>query len=147
MSYFTKALVNLYRTYRILQALVFLYSIPSTFSHCAVHRKGCGNSFPTGVRTDEQIIILTFHRNSISSLSKPMPESGGLRVVVASILTSARAGAYCKSYLGHITMMDGINKNTKTGNQAWRKKPSKFAPKSRLGCKTCKYALTLCIAT
>lgn len=23
---------------------------------------------------------------------------------------------------------------------AWRKKPRRFAPKSRLGCKTCKYA-------
>jgi hypothetical protein len=30
------------------------------------------------------------------------------------------------------------NENTKTTNYAWRKKPRKFAPKSRLGCKTCK---------
>ncbi|KAJ2995080.1 hypothetical protein NUW58_g1372 [Xylaria curta] len=29
------------------------------------------------------------------------------------------------------------NENTKTANQAWRKKPRKFAPKSRLGCRTC----------
>lgn len=41
-------------------------------------------------------------------------------------------------------MADGMNnKNTETDNQAWRKKPRKFAPKSRLGCKTCKYVLTL----
>lgn len=32
-------------------------------------------------------------------------------------------------------MMDG----KKTDSQAWRRKPRKFAPKSRLGCKTCKY--------
>ncbi|KAK7428993.1 hypothetical protein QQZ08_004400 [Neonectria magnoliae] len=29
------------------------------------------------------------------------------------------------------------NENTKTANQAWRKKSRKFAPKSRLGCRTC----------
>ncbi|KAE8140404.1 hypothetical protein BDV38DRAFT_290132 [Aspergillus pseudotamarii] len=41
--------------------------------------------------------------------------------------------------------MDGVkNKNTKTGNQAWRKKPRKFAPKSRLGCKTCKIRRVKC---
>lgn len=39
------------------------------------------------------------------------------------------------------------DKETKTGNQAWRRKPRKFAPKSRLGCKTCKCVLTLRIAT
>ncbi|KAF7117678.1 hypothetical protein CNMCM5793_006801 [Aspergillus hiratsukae] len=33
--------------------------------------------------------------------------------------------------------MDEIKENTKTANQAWRRKPRKFAPKSRLGCKTC----------
>ncbi|OKO95193.1 hypothetical protein PENSUB_11272 [Penicillium subrubescens] len=44
--------------------------------------------------------------------------------------------------------MDGVkNKNIKMGNQAWRKKPRKFAPKSKLGCKTCKYVVTLHIAT
>jgi hypothetical protein len=31
-----------------------------------------------------------------------------------------------------------IDKDTKMANQAWRKKPRQFAPKSRLGCKTCK---------
>ncbi|KUM57407.1 hypothetical protein ACN42_g9777 [Penicillium freii] len=42
-------------------------------------------------------------------------------------------------------MMDGTkNKNTKTGNQAWRRKPRKFAPKSRLGCKTCKIRRVKC---
>ncbi|KAB8231397.1 Zn(II)2Cys6 transcription factor [Aspergillus alliaceus] len=41
--------------------------------------------------------------------------------------------------------MDGMkNKNTKTGNQAWRRKPRKFAPKSRLGCKTCKIRRVKC---
>ncbi|RAK75445.1 Zn(II)2Cys6 transcription factor domain-containing protein [Aspergillus fijiensis CBS 313.89] len=34
--------------------------------------------------------------------------------------------------------------NTKAGNQAWRKKPRKFAPKSRLGCKTCKIRRIKC---
>ncbi|KAI0971269.1 hypothetical protein F4678DRAFT_98987 [Xylaria arbuscula] len=36
------------------------------------------------------------------------------------------------------------NENTKTVNQAWRKKPRKFAPKSRLGCKTCKIRRIKC---
>ncbi|KAK4461504.1 hypothetical protein QBC42DRAFT_203560 [Cladorrhinum samala] len=34
--------------------------------------------------------------------------------------------------------------NTKTANQAWRKRPRKFAPKSRLGCKTCKIRRVKC---
>ncbi|KAJ5170205.1 uncharacterized protein N7500_002988 [Penicillium coprophilum] len=35
-------------------------------------------------------------------------------------------------------MMDEIkNVNTKTANQAWRRKPRQFAPKSRLGCRIC----------
>ncbi|KAF7183975.1 hypothetical protein CNMCM7691_004465 [Aspergillus felis] len=33
--------------------------------------------------------------------------------------------------------MDEVKENTKRANQAWRRKPRKFAPKSRLGCKTC----------
>ncbi|EAW24662.1 uncharacterized protein NFIA_101460 [Aspergillus fischeri NRRL 181] len=33
--------------------------------------------------------------------------------------------------------MDEIKENTKTASQAWRRKPRKFAPKSRLGCRTC----------
>ncbi|KAI1148896.1 hypothetical protein F4825DRAFT_432449 [Nemania diffusa] len=41
--------------------------------------------------------------------------------------------------------MDEIkDDNTKTANQAWRKKPRKFAPKSRLGCKTCKIRRIKC---
>ncbi|KAJ5171732.1 hypothetical protein N7492_004325 [Penicillium capsulatum] len=40
--------------------------------------------------------------------------------------------------------MDVKNKSTKTGNQAWRKKPRQFAPKSRLGCKTCKIRRVKC---
>ncbi|KAL3471867.1 hypothetical protein BJX99DRAFT_250070 [Aspergillus californicus] len=41
--------------------------------------------------------------------------------------------------------MDEIkNKNIKVANQAWRKKPRKFAPKSRLGCKTCKIRRVKC---
>ncbi|KAI9035597.1 Zn(II)2Cys6 transcription factor domain-containing protein [Aspergillus affinis] len=36
------------------------------------------------------------------------------------------------------------NKNTKTDNQAWRRKPRRFAPKSRLGCKTCKIRRVKC---
>ncbi|KAI0447473.1 hypothetical protein F4803DRAFT_324818 [Xylaria telfairii] len=41
--------------------------------------------------------------------------------------------------------MDEIkNENTKAANQAWRKKPRKFAPKSRLGCKTCKIRRIKC---
>ncbi|PYH92819.1 hypothetical protein BO71DRAFT_485116 [Aspergillus ellipticus CBS 707.79] len=34
--------------------------------------------------------------------------------------------------------------DTKTANQAWRKKPRKFSPKSRLGCKTCKIRRVKC---
>ncbi|KAL5357718.1 hypothetical protein BJX96DRAFT_23601 [Aspergillus floccosus] len=30
------------------------------------------------------------------------------------------------------------NENTKSARQAWRRRPRRFAPKSRLGCKTCK---------
>ncbi|GIJ83183.1 hypothetical protein Asppvi_001702 [Aspergillus pseudoviridinutans] len=33
--------------------------------------------------------------------------------------------------------MDEVKENTKRANQAWRRKPRKFAPKSRLGCRTC----------
>ncbi|UKZ96200.1 uncharacterized protein TrAFT101_011002 [Trichoderma asperellum] len=41
--------------------------------------------------------------------------------------------------------MSGIAKeNTKAANQAWRRKPRKFAPKSRLGCKTCKIRRIKC---
>ncbi|KAF3057553.1 hypothetical protein CFAM422_012376 [Trichoderma lentiforme] len=41
--------------------------------------------------------------------------------------------------------MDEIkNKSTKAANQAWRSKPRKFAPKSRLGCKTCKIRRIKC---
>ncbi|KAH7000605.1 hypothetical protein EDB80DRAFT_649776 [Ilyonectria destructans] len=41
--------------------------------------------------------------------------------------------------------MDEIkNENTKTANQAWRRKPRKFAPKSRRGCKTCKIRRVKC---
>ncbi|KZL81593.1 c6 transcription [Colletotrichum incanum] len=36
------------------------------------------------------------------------------------------------------------NENTKAANQAWRRKPRKFAPKSRLGCKTCKIRRVKC---
>ncbi|KAI1743287.1 hypothetical protein F4680DRAFT_409694 [Xylaria scruposa] len=36
------------------------------------------------------------------------------------------------------------NENAKTANQAWRRKPRKFAPKSRLGCKTCKIRRIKC---
>ena len=36
-------------------------------------------------------------------------------------------------------MAETEDDNTKkANNQAWRKKPRNFAPKSRLGCKTCK---------
>ncbi|KEY64531.1 hypothetical protein S7711_03598 [Stachybotrys chartarum IBT 7711] len=39
---------------------------------------------------------------------------------------------------------DGVQKkNVKSANQAWRKKPRAFAPKSRRGCKTCKYVSSL----
>ncbi|KAJ5442138.1 hypothetical protein N7445_005145 [Penicillium cf. griseofulvum] len=30
-----------------------------------------------------------------------------------------------------------MDENTRAANQAWRRKPRKFAPKSRLGCRTC----------
>ncbi|KAL6887581.1 hypothetical protein HDV57DRAFT_366366 [Trichoderma longibrachiatum] len=41
--------------------------------------------------------------------------------------------------------MDGIEKgNAKAANQAWRRRPRKFAPKSRLGCKTCKIRRIKC---
>ncbi|CAI7670129.1 unnamed protein product [Penicillium pancosmium] len=40
--------------------------------------------------------------------------------------------------------MDGMKTKNKTANQAWRKKPRKFAPKSRLGCKTCKIRRVKC---
>ncbi|KAL7958055.1 hypothetical protein V8C34DRAFT_284173 [Trichoderma compactum] len=44
-----------------------------------------------------------------------------------------------------INMMDDVeNKGTKAANQAWRSKPRKFAPKSRLGCKTCKIRRIKC---
>ncbi|KAI5456091.1 hypothetical protein BGZ63DRAFT_397396 [Mariannaea sp. PMI_226] len=36
------------------------------------------------------------------------------------------------------------DKNKKVANQAWRKKPRQFAPKSRLGCKTCKIRRVKC---
>ncbi|KAG9255082.1 uncharacterized protein F5Z01DRAFT_681129 [Emericellopsis atlantica] len=36
------------------------------------------------------------------------------------------------------------SENTKTANQAWRKRPRKFAPKSRRGCKTCKIRRVKC---
>lgn len=42
--------------------------------------------------------------------------------------------------------MDGTkDDNDRKSNYAWRKKPRKFAPKSRLGCKTCKYVLAPCV--
>ncbi|PWY83901.1 sugar transporter [Aspergillus sclerotioniger CBS 115572] len=41
-------------------------------------------------------------------------------------------------------MDDTKNKNTKPGNQAWRKKPRKFSSKSKLGCKTCKIRRIKC---
>ncbi|KAL3486307.1 sugar transporter [Aspergillus germanicus] len=41
-------------------------------------------------------------------------------------------------------MMDELKKNIKTANQAWRKKPRRSAPKSRLGCKTCKIRRIKC---
>ncbi|VUC36554.1 unnamed protein product [Clonostachys rosea] len=36
------------------------------------------------------------------------------------------------------------NSDVKMANQSWRKKPRKFAPKSRLGCKTCKIRRIKC---
>ncbi|KAI0102615.1 hypothetical protein GGR51DRAFT_574073 [Nemania sp. FL0031] len=36
------------------------------------------------------------------------------------------------------------NENTKAESLAWRRKPRKFAPKSRLGCKTCKIRRIKC---
>ncbi|KAH6976407.1 hypothetical protein BKA56DRAFT_644992 [Ilyonectria sp. MPI-CAGE-AT-0026] len=41
-------------------------------------------------------------------------------------------------------MDEMTNQNTKTANQAWRRKPRQFAPKSRLGCKTCKIRRVKC---
>ncbi|KAE8325653.1 hypothetical protein BDV39DRAFT_216346 [Aspergillus sergii] len=42
-------------------------------------------------------------------------------------------------------MTDGMkNKNTKSDNQTWRRKPRNWAPKSRLGCKTCKIRRVKC---
>ncbi|TRX95014.1 hypothetical protein FHL15_004099 [Xylaria flabelliformis] len=42
--------------------------------------------------------------------------------------------------------MDEMNSknDAKTASQAWRRKPRKFAPKSRLGCKTCKIRRIKC---
>ncbi|KAK1974282.1 hypothetical protein LZ30DRAFT_608434 [Colletotrichum cereale] len=36
------------------------------------------------------------------------------------------------------------NQSIKAANQSWRRKPRKFAPKSRLGCKTCKIRRIKC---
>ncbi|KAL3451193.1 sugar transporter [Aspergillus insuetus] len=41
-------------------------------------------------------------------------------------------------------MVETRNKATKTANHAWRKKPRRSAPKSRLGCKTCKIRRIKC---
>ncbi|KAJ0414888.1 hypothetical protein BJY00DRAFT_318387 [Aspergillus carlsbadensis] len=41
-------------------------------------------------------------------------------------------------------MMDETERNLKIANQAWRKKPRRSAPKSRLGCKTCKIRRIKC---
>ncbi|KAI1356760.1 hypothetical protein F5Y01DRAFT_321140 [Xylaria sp. FL0043] len=41
-------------------------------------------------------------------------------------------------------MGDIEKRDTKTANQAWRSKPRKWAPKSRLGCKTCKIRRVKC---
>ncbi|KAL7918972.1 hypothetical protein ACQKWADRAFT_302535 [Trichoderma austrokoningii] len=41
-------------------------------------------------------------------------------------------------------MNEIAKENTKAANQAWRRKPRKFAPKSRLGCKTCKIRRIKC---
>ncbi|KAI0818143.1 hypothetical protein GGR55DRAFT_623753 [Xylaria sp. FL0064] len=44
-----------------------------------------------------------------------------------------------------MNVMGEIEKgDTKTANQAWRSKPRKWAPKSRLGCKTCKIRRIKC---
>ncbi|KAK1569917.1 sugar transporter [Colletotrichum navitas] len=41
--------------------------------------------------------------------------------------------------------MDDVQReDAKAANQAWRRKPRKFAPKSRLGCKTCKIRRVKC---
>ncbi|KAG8672832.1 hypothetical protein FPOAC1_006124 [Fusarium poae] len=40
--------------------------------------------------------------------------------------------------------MSSPNSKTGTNSQAWRKKPRQFAPKSRLGCKTCKIRRIKC---
>ncbi|KAI6080664.1 hypothetical protein F4821DRAFT_273694 [Hypoxylon rubiginosum] len=41
-------------------------------------------------------------------------------------------------------MGESKNESSKSASQAWRKKPRKFAPKSRLGCKTCKIRRVKC---
>ncbi|KAL6791025.1 hypothetical protein J3E68DRAFT_82891 [Trichoderma sp. SZMC 28012] len=41
-------------------------------------------------------------------------------------------------------MTEITNKSVKAASQAWRSKPRKFAPKSRLGCKTCKIRRIKC---
>ncbi|KAL7916823.1 hypothetical protein GGI35DRAFT_434059 [Trichoderma velutinum] len=41
-------------------------------------------------------------------------------------------------------MDESKSKTAKAANQAWRSKPRKFAPKSRLGCKTCKIRRIKC---
>ncbi|KAL2789072.1 hypothetical protein BJX66DRAFT_239535 [Aspergillus keveii] len=41
-------------------------------------------------------------------------------------------------------MVEARNKASKTANHAWRKKPRRSAPKSRLGCKTCKIRRIKC---
>ncbi|GKU06843.1 c6 transcription [Fusarium langsethiae] len=40
--------------------------------------------------------------------------------------------------------MNGSNSKTGSNSQAWRKKPRQFAPKSKLGCKTCKIRRIKC---
>ncbi|KAI0399109.1 hypothetical protein F4802DRAFT_590868 [Xylaria palmicola] len=53
---------------------------------------------------------------------------------------------YCTPRSADVDVMGGEvkNENTKKANQAWRKNPRKFAPKSRLGCKTCKIRRVKC---
>ncbi|KAL5089152.1 hypothetical protein Trisim1_006005 [Trichoderma cf. simile WF8] len=51
----------------------------------------------------------------------------------------------CKICTVGINVMDEIkNKCAKAASHAWRSKPRKFAPKSRLGCKTCKIRRIKC---
>ncbi|KAK8133259.1 hypothetical protein PG999_001432 [Apiospora kogelbergensis] len=40
--------------------------------------------------------------------------------------------------------MTGVKDDTKTASQAWRKRPRKWTPKSKLGCKTCKIRRVKC---